>query len=236
MSNFMCPVCNERLLIMDSLVVGGIISGYCSKCDDVFVYMNNEEKEVTMKKCNCPKCEKELIRLEPFEDGVYYFWCDDCKLNILITDKNKTDKKIKIFYDRAHAMTEYHDANVRLNTINKILYNETLDKYFRNYHGFNKINLTPDTITYYHDCDTDEGFNKEYVIKVEPERDRIYISKREEYKSDKVTKPIRIRSWNIGNLYSEDIDYLVNRIIDLCLGPDYAHKHAKEVGKRFEDE
>lgn len=190
-----------------------------------------------MKKCNCPKCEKELIRLEPYNDGVYNYWCDTCNIDICITNNNEVEKAQKEdFKNRVDAMIEYHDANARLITINKILYNETLDKYFKNYHGFNKRILTSDTITYYHDCDADEGFNKEYVIKVEPERDRIYISKLEKYKSDKVTKPIFVRSWNIGNLYSEDIDYLVNRIIDLCLGPDYAHKHAKEVGKRFEDE
>ena len=53
-----------------------------------------------MTKYNCPKCQKELIRLEPYEDGIYYFWCDDCKLNIVINDKNKTDYLIKIFKRR----------------------------------------------------------------------------------------------------------------------------------------
>lgn len=31
-----------------------------------------------MKHVNCPKCGKELIRLEPYETGVYEFWCDNC--------------------------------------------------------------------------------------------------------------------------------------------------------------
>lgn len=42
-----------------------------------------------MKKCNCPECGKELIRLEPFEQGVYEFWCDDCNINISISDKKE---------------------------------------------------------------------------------------------------------------------------------------------------
>ena len=41
-----------------------------------------------MKKYNCPECDKELIRLEPFEEGVYEFWCDTCNIDIVIY-KNK---------------------------------------------------------------------------------------------------------------------------------------------------
>ena len=39
-----------------------------------------------MKKCNCPKCEKELIRLEPYENGIYRFWCDNCNLDIAVEE------------------------------------------------------------------------------------------------------------------------------------------------------
>lgn len=46
-----------------------------------------------MKKCNCPECGKELIRLEPFEKGVCKFWCDDCKIDVVIT-KNKEDSSM----------------------------------------------------------------------------------------------------------------------------------------------
>lgn len=46
-----------------------------------------------MKKCNCPECGKELIRLEPFENGVYEFWCDDCNIDIVITKNNETENK-----------------------------------------------------------------------------------------------------------------------------------------------
>lgn len=41
-------------------------------------------------KINCPLCGRELIRLEPYEPGSYNFWCDDCDVNIDITnDENK---------------------------------------------------------------------------------------------------------------------------------------------------
>lgn len=39
-----------------------------------------------MRKMNCPRCDKELIRLEPYLPGFYTFYCDDCKLEIEITD------------------------------------------------------------------------------------------------------------------------------------------------------
>lgn len=44
-----------------------------------------------MKKIKCPFCSKELIRLEPFEDNVYEFWCDDCDLEIVITNNDKEE-------------------------------------------------------------------------------------------------------------------------------------------------
>lgn len=54
-----------------------------------------------MKKFNCPVCNKELIRLEPFENGVYEFYCDDCNIDIEIIDNNhcnpdriKTEPKV----------------------------------------------------------------------------------------------------------------------------------------------
>ena len=40
-------------------------------------------------KINCPKCGKELIRLEPFEEGVYEFWCDECKIDITIEENEE---------------------------------------------------------------------------------------------------------------------------------------------------
>lgn len=38
-----------------------------------------------MKRMNCPFCNKELIRLEPFEDGIFEFWCDNCDVDIAVT-------------------------------------------------------------------------------------------------------------------------------------------------------
>ena len=37
-----------------------------------------------MKKIKCPICGKELVRLEPFEEDIYAFWCDDCNIDIFI--------------------------------------------------------------------------------------------------------------------------------------------------------
>lgn len=44
-----------------------------------------------MKKLNCPVCNKELLRLEPFEEGVFEFWCDDCNIDITITKNDEVD-------------------------------------------------------------------------------------------------------------------------------------------------
>lgn len=41
-----------------------------------------------MEHVNCPKCGKELIRLEPYETGIYEFWCDYCNLDIVVTDND----------------------------------------------------------------------------------------------------------------------------------------------------
>lgn len=45
-----------------------------------------------MEKLNCPTCSKELIRLEPFEQEVYEFWCDHCNVDIVITKNDKTEE------------------------------------------------------------------------------------------------------------------------------------------------
>lgn len=45
-----------------------------------------------MRKCNCPYCDKELIRLEPFEPGKYDFWCDDCDIDITIINNKETEE------------------------------------------------------------------------------------------------------------------------------------------------
>ena len=44
-----------------------------------------------MNKYSCPICGKGLIRLEPFEEGIYEFWCDDCDTDIVITKNDETE-------------------------------------------------------------------------------------------------------------------------------------------------
>ena len=45
-----------------------------------------------MKKFNCPVCDMELIRLEPFEKGVYEFWCDTCNIDIVVTKNEEVEQ------------------------------------------------------------------------------------------------------------------------------------------------
>lgn len=45
-----------------------------------------------MKKFNCPVCNKELVRLEPFEKGVYEFWCDDCNIDLVVTKNDEAEE------------------------------------------------------------------------------------------------------------------------------------------------
>ena len=50
-----------------------------------------------MKKISCPNCGKELIGLEPYEPGESTFWCDNCNMDILVSeDQNyeSTDKMV----------------------------------------------------------------------------------------------------------------------------------------------
>lgn len=68
-----------------------------------------------MKMCNCPLCWKQLIRLEPYEDGVYKFWCDDCNAEIIGTPKVSPVKVIcygqeKIWDSRSEAIKYYAEA------------------------------------------------------------------------------------------------------------------------------
>lgn len=44
-------------------------------------------------KINCPSCSKGLIRLEPFEEGEYQFWCDKCNIDIVITENNEKENE-----------------------------------------------------------------------------------------------------------------------------------------------
>lgn len=50
----------------------------------------NKNALFEIKKTRCPKCRKELIRLEPYSTkGVSEFWCDDCNIKIRIADTNR---------------------------------------------------------------------------------------------------------------------------------------------------
>ena len=51
-----------------------------------------------MKKICCYGCGKELIRLEPYKEGMYEFWCDDCNINITIKENSETkeDRRSKM--------------------------------------------------------------------------------------------------------------------------------------------
>lgn len=52
---------------------------------------------MSFKKLNCPICGKELIRIEPFEDGLYEFWCDDCDIDIYISESD-LERRIPMKY------------------------------------------------------------------------------------------------------------------------------------------
>lgn len=51
-----------------------------------------------MNKVNCPNCDKELIRLAPFNDEdcyeIFDFGCDDCDIAITVwVNKNNLEEK-----------------------------------------------------------------------------------------------------------------------------------------------
>lgn len=52
-----------------------------------------EPKETVTHNCTCPKCWKSLIRLEPYVDGVYNYWCDECNIDISINKSEKGESK-----------------------------------------------------------------------------------------------------------------------------------------------
>ena len=45
------------------------------------------------------KPEIELVRLEPFEKGVYEFWCDDCNIDITITKNDEAEETEEVDED-----------------------------------------------------------------------------------------------------------------------------------------
>ena len=46
-----------------------------------------------MKYWSCPACGKQLLRLEPYYDDEYLYWCDDCNIDIRISDNDGQLKK-----------------------------------------------------------------------------------------------------------------------------------------------
>lgn len=80
-----------------------------------------------MKKCNCPECNKELIRLEPFEDGVYDFWCDNCDIDITITknDETKDYSDSDYYWEKAELQDpvshRMHVENYKIWVVNNIV-------------------------------------------------------------------------------------------------------------------
>lgn len=47
-------------------------------------------------KVNCPFCSKELIRLEPYEESKYRYWCDVCNADINIEKNEEAKDKVII--------------------------------------------------------------------------------------------------------------------------------------------
>lgn len=79
--------------------------------------MNNKIFET--KKSSCPKCGKELIRLEPYSTkGVSEFWCDDCNIKITIDDKNReelnTEFSAKDLFIKAIKKYAKQDSNLKV--------------------------------------------------------------------------------------------------------------------------
>ena len=76
-----------------------------------------------MKKMRCPKCGKELIRLEPFQSDTYEFWCDGCNIELYIFKKEEyemvkyTLKDYKKFCKEAFIMPPFE-------------YDEQIDEWF----------------------------------------------------------------------------------------------------------
>lgn len=52
-----------------------------------------------MKRFNCPVCGKELIRLEPFYKGIFNFWCDNCNIDINITNNNEASTTYRVGFN-----------------------------------------------------------------------------------------------------------------------------------------
>lgn len=45
-----------------------------------------------MRKFWCPQCGKELVNLNVDDESISDFWCDDCDIDISITENKKTHR------------------------------------------------------------------------------------------------------------------------------------------------
>ena len=59
-------------------------------------YISTARKTRLSKNVYCPVCKKHLIRLEPTVNDVdYMYWCDDCNIDIQITDNKAKENEEK---------------------------------------------------------------------------------------------------------------------------------------------
>jgi hypothetical protein len=112
------------------------------------------EEEYEMKKCICPNCGKELVRLEPFEVGVYKFWCDDCNIDICIEKEEEEKMKkyelkdYKKFCEEALIMPPFED-------------DEQIDEWFETH----KVHIITNDCVMELDYDADAVNEIDYALK-----------------------------------------------------------------------
>lgn len=177
-----------------------------------------------MKKINCPACNKELIRLEPYKVGIYKYWCDDCNLDITLEgrcDVKSTKNKFK--------------SEPYVSIINK-LDRSIRYKYFT---GFKKRLSYVDEYTYlgyseeWHTIGDITPFEMKMVryINIYIYENKILIKTIENHWTYK--EPIVFESeYNINT----DIDYIIYILICKLHNPWLGKKFCREIGKEFKNE
>ena len=94
------------------------MTGYCHKGFKVS-YENEQTVSKTINKTICPYCGKKLIRLEPYEEGIYEFWCDDCDLDIMMTDNNYHNDEFVGLWNLEELKRDYHRWENELKKLEK---------------------------------------------------------------------------------------------------------------------
>lgn len=56
--------------------------------DTIDIFSGEKTKQII-----CPNCGKTLIRLAPFENNIYEFWCDECNIDVTIVDNNEKENE-----------------------------------------------------------------------------------------------------------------------------------------------